>query len=110
MQSKSISLLTVHQVITAVFVMLLMMGCNTQKTTANAQNQPPRQGERAERPSTSEIFKMDTNKDGKLSKSEVEGPLQRDFSRIDSNKDGFITKTELESAPRPQRGQGAPKN
>lgn len=40
---------------------------------------------------------MDSNKDGKLSKAEVKGPLVRDFDKIDTNKDGFITKKELES-------------
>ncbi len=58
------------------------------------------------RPSTAEIFEhMDANKDGKLSKEEVKGPLQRDFSKIDVNNDGFITKKELENAPKPKRRQ-----
>jgi Ca2+-binding EF-hand superfamily protein len=48
---------------------------------------------------------MDTDKDGKLSMDEVQGPLQRDFSKIDSNSDGFITKTELGNAPQPLKRQ-----
>ena len=49
------------------------------------------------------LTRMDENKDGKLSKSEVRGPLANHFSKIDSNKDGFITKEELEKAPKPNR-------
>jgi hypothetical protein len=47
--------------------------------------------------------RMDTNKDGKLSKDEVKGPLQNEFSKIDTNDDGFLSKEELESAPKPNR-------
>ena len=44
---------------------------------------------------------MDTNKDGKLSKKEVRGPLVNHFSKIDTNKDGYITREELiKRAPR----------
>jgi Ca2+-binding EF-hand superfamily protein len=39
---------------------------------------------------------MDTNKDGKLSKKEVKGPLSDDFSAIDSDNDNFISKVELQ--------------
>jgi len=39
---------------------------------------------------------MDANKDGKLSKNEVKGPIAEDFSKIDANQDGFITREELE--------------
>ena len=53
-------------------------------------------------PSIDEVFKMDTNNDGKLSKTEVSGPLLTDFDKIDSNKDGFITRDEFKNAPKPQ--------
>jgi Ca2+-binding EF-hand superfamily protein len=53
-------------------------------------------------PSVDELFsKMDTNKDGKLSKVEIKGPLKNDFEKVDTNKDGFITKEELTKAPKP---------
>lgn len=59
-----------------------------------------------ERPSVSDmIARMDSDKDGKLSESEVKGPLLENFSTIDTNKDGFITEDELEKAPRPERGE-----
>ena len=47
---------------------------------------------------------MDSNKDGKLSKEEVKGPLLNDFSKIDTNNDGYISKEELAKAPKPQGG------
>ncbi|PZE18888.1 hypothetical protein DNU06_03410 [Putridiphycobacter roseus] len=54
---------------------------------------------------------MDINRDGKLSKLEVTGPLLEDFDKFDLNKDGFITKEELGEEPkpkgeRPERGSG----
>lgn len=49
------------------------------------------------RPLPSEIMaEMDQNKDGKLSISEVKGPLQGDFNQIDINHDGFLSMQELE--------------
>jgi hypothetical protein len=62
---------------------------------------------RRERPSVAQIMEhMDANGDGKLSKKEVKGPLQRDFAKVDTNEDGFITEKELENAPKPERGRG----
>ena len=40
--------------------------------------------------------KMDTNKDGKIDKSEAKGKMERDFDKIDTNKDGFLTKDEVD--------------
>lgn len=97
-------------IIVVIIAMYLAIGCSSQKEAGNAERPLPRQGERKGRPSTNEIFKMDANNDGKLSKNEVQGPIQRDFSKIDSNGDGFISRTELENAPKPKRGQHPPKN
>ena len=72
--------------------------------------QRPRGGQ-GQRPNATELIsKMDTNKDGKLSKDEVKGPLSEHFSKVDSDKDGFITKEELEkgqnqNGQRPQGGR-----
>jgi Ca2+-binding EF-hand superfamily protein len=65
--------------------------------------QPP-QGQEGQKPPTiEELFKqMDANKDNKLSKAEVKGPLKDDFAKIDLDKDGFITKEELKKAPKPE--------
>ena len=68
---------------------------------------------RGERPTVDKLIaRMDKNKDGKLSKGEVDGPLLDDFSKIDNNKDGFLTKEELEKTPKPEREQqqGSPRN
>lgn len=65
--------------------------------------QPPIGQEEKKRPSIEELFKqMDSNKDGKLSKTEVKGPLKNDFDKVDLDKDGFITKDELKKAPKPE--------
>ena len=94
----------------------LSISCKTkaQTTDTNVQKSEQRQeraqrGEKGQRPNPAEMFiQMDANKDGRLSKTEVKGPLQKDFSKIDTNGDGFITKEELEKAPKPNR-QGPPK-
>ena len=57
---------------------------------------------RGEKPNPEQIFKMlDTNKDGRISKTEAEKAkrkmLARNFDLIDINKDGFIEKEELEN-------------
>lgn len=50
------------------------------------------------RPNATQIIKeMDTNNDGKLSKTEVKGPLKEGFSKIDANNNGFLSKEELEN-------------
>lgn len=56
------------------------------------------------------IAQMDANKDGKLSKDEVKGPLKTDFSKIDTDDDGYLSEAELENAPKPERqgSQGRP--
>lgn len=80
---------------------LFILSCSS-----NAQNptdDPPK------RPSVDKIFKdLDSNKDGKISKTEAKGPIKKDFAKIDLNKDGFITKVELKKAPKPT-GRKPPK-
>ncbi len=57
-------------------------------------------------PTFSELLKeMDANKDGKLSKKEIKGPLKDDFSKIDTDEDGFITEKEFKKAPKPKGGE-----
>ena len=65
------------------------------------------QGGKREKPSFDKLLAdMDKNKDGKLSKDEVQGPLKNDFAKVDKNKDGFITADEFKNLtpPRPPRG------
>lgn len=64
-----------------------------------------RTGEARERPSLADLIsEMDADKDGRLSESEVKGPLKKDFSKIDSDSDGFLVEAELREAPRPEGG------
>jgi Ca2+-binding EF-hand superfamily protein len=44
------------------------------------------------------LERMDTNKDGKISRDEAQGPLAKFFDEFDQNKDGFLDKTELRRA------------
>lgn len=86
---------------------------NTSNTTQsdaveNRTQQRPGGGERGQRGGRDrgEMFtRMDVNKDGKLTKDELRGPMVDRFEVIDTNKDGSISLEELKAAPRPQRGQ-----
>lgn len=44
------------------------------------------------------IERLDTDKDGKLSRVEAAAPMQRMFDMVDTNKDGFIDKAEADAA------------
>ena len=82
------------------------------KTSSDAENKNgTSQKQRGGQPSVEQLLsEMDANKDGKLSKDEVKGPLANDFSKIDTDDDGYISEEELENAPKPERqsGQGRP--
>ncbi|MFK8101109.1 MAG: EF-hand domain-containing protein [Saprospiraceae bacterium] len=65
-------------------------------TTEQKRNRTERKG----KPQFSELLtKMDANRDGKLSKAEVQGPLKNDFAKVDTNSDGFITEAEFKQMP-----------
>ena len=57
--------------------------------------------------------RLDTNKDGKISKEEAKGLIKEHFDKIDTNKDGFIDREELlkaakekhEQKPEPEKKQ-----
>ncbi|MCG9791688.1 EF-hand domain-containing protein [Flavobacterium algicola] len=72
-------------------------------TTSVFAQQNEEQG--GKKPPTAEeiIKKMDADKDGKLSKDEVKGPLKDDFTKIDTDKDGFLSLAEIKKAPKPER-------
>ena len=86
--------------------LVVLTACNaTQNQSKNIGSKQSQRTKRASMPSVDELItKMDANKDGKLSKSEIKGPLANDFDKVDTNSDGYISKKELENAPKPQRG------
>ncbi|MUU78228.1 YHYH protein [Winogradskyella endarachnes] len=85
----------------SLIIAALLISC---KQAVKTENDIPNNRSQDGRPNVSELIsEMDANKDGKLSKSEVHGPLSNDFSKIDSDNDGFLTKNELENAPKPER-------
>ena len=60
--------------------------------------------QKKEPPTFSELLKeMDKDENGKLSKSEIQGPLKNDFDKVDEDEDGFITAEEFKKAPKPKR-------
>ena len=91
----------------------LSYACKSQKQTTATTNNQPRQGDerqgRLGPPSADEVFKMDIDGDGKLSKTEVKGRLLEQFSKIDTNGDNLISREEFENAPKPARGQRPPR-
>lgn len=98
----------------ALLVILSGASCKTQKETVAAETSIDtsqertvrgQRGERRQPPTLDELFQMDTNNDGKLSKDELKGPLARDFDTIDTDKDGFLSRKEVEKAPKPPRGK-----
>lgn len=98
--------------IIAIVVLLGFTSCNSTSNTTNTDASKSSQQtetrtetrQRGERPDAAQMLaEMDANKDGKLSKEEVKGPLQEQFSKIDTNDDDFISKEELENAPKPER-------
>ncbi len=79
-------------------------GSTQENDTRQSQEQNKRESGRGNMPSVTDLLaQMDSNKDGKLSVNEVQGPLKNDFSKIDTNDDGFIDEDELSKAPKPQR-------
>lgn len=95
--------------VTGILLVAIIFIASSCKSTRETKGNGSQQGGQ---PNIAEMFKqMDANKDGKLSKDEVKGPLLNDFAKVDTNNDGFISKAEMEKAPkpsgrRPQQGQG----
>lgn len=93
--------------ITLISFTLITISCSTQnKTVSYDENSPTPKSQQQGQKDGRDIFQMDTNNDGMLSKSEVKGPILNDFDKIDTNGDGFISKEEFEKAPKPERGSG----
>ena len=78
----------------------------TQRSTTSDVPQRGQRGGRRGAPQFSSLLeRMDSNKDGKISTSEVDGRMKERFSTMDTDNDGFITEEEFKNAPRPERGQ-----
>ncbi len=60
----------------------------------SGQEPAPAQGKKNARANLAE---MDTNKDGKIARSEWKGKDKR-FARLDTDNDGFVTQDELKNA------------
>ena len=99
-----------------VFAILVLSACS-QKTSAPAataqgsstqadkRGSGERKGKR-ERPKFADLLsKMDVDKDGKLSVTEVDDRLKERFPTMDTNQDGFLAEEEFKNAPRPKRGR-----
>ena len=71
----------------------------------NGRQQPPARGQRRGNVSFYEdlIRRLDRNRDGKISRSEFDGP-QDQFRIWDRNKDGFLSEDEVPLNPPPRRG------
>lgn len=70
----------------------------------NSVNAQSNDRERKEPPTFSQLLEeMDKDEDGKLSKSEIKGPLKNDFDKIDTDEDEFISEAEFKKAPKPER-------
>lgn len=80
------------------FTILISCKSNQEKKEQQEQN--------GQRPSSTQIIsEMDSNLDGKLSKSEVKEPIAENFANIDSNNDGFLTLEELNKAEKNQENR-----
>lgn len=98
-----------HQRITLIGIatlgLLFLVSCSS--TQNQVQNQQEQKQGKGNMPAVSQLIsQMDSNNDGKLSKSEVKGPLLNDFSKIDSNNNGYLEEDELKNAPKPQGRPG----
>jgi Ca2+-binding EF-hand superfamily protein len=65
---------------------------NSKTTSPNAER-ATRNGKKPEFKNV--LARVDTNNDGKISKSEAKGPLVNAFDKLDADGDGFITEKEF---------------
>ena len=93
----------------AMLAVILLMVCGGYVYAQTKQPSPPRGGEAAEMDRWMEqqidmMFReMDTNHDGRISKSEWMVYYEKRFKRLDKNGDGFITKDEVRADMREER-------
>ena len=84
-----------------IITLILLISCKFNQEKKE-QQKPTKQ----QKPSALELIsELDSNKDGKLSKNEVRGPIANDFTTIDNNNDGFLTVEELNRGERKKRNK-----
>lgn len=88
-------------------LLLLLLGCKSnvdQNISSEKQHDSKSQSQI--------LQELDTNKDGKISKQEVKGPLVRDFDHLDENNDGFLSFNEIQNHTNhpPREGKGKNEN
>src|SRR5262245_17347925 len=84
------------------------------KPPAKPSDPPPRPRPTPEQIVDMILQRMDTNKDGKISKEEAKDRIAENFAAIDTNKDGYLDRAELlvmarrmvQSGPPPGRPGG----
>ena len=87
-------------------LLLLLLAFTILISCKSNQEKKEQQERNGQRPSSTQIIsELDSNEDGKLSKSEVKGPITNDFTNIDSNNDGFLTLEELNKAEKNQENR-----
>jgi len=74
-------------------VAALMQGLRRQM--ARNKNNPQVRPQQIERVVNNILQRMDTDKDGKISRKEAKGRVAQLFNQLDTNKDGFVDKQEL---------------
>lgn len=90
----------IKNILLILFTFTVLISCKSN------QQKKDRQQPNGQRPSSTEIIsEMDSNQDGKLSKSEVKGPIADGFATIDSNNDNFLTLEELQKAEKKQENR-----
>jgi Ca2+-binding EF-hand superfamily protein len=87
-------------VIAALGLVCLVMGDEPKKTDKPAAPKPndappPRPNISPEQMVDAILRRMDTDKDGKISRSEARDRIAENFDRIDTNKDGYLDRNEL---------------
>lgn len=88
-------------------LLLIVASCASSRVETDMERTQAAQGRSGQPPGIDQLLsEMDSDGDGKLSKSEAQGPIANDFNKIDQNSDGFITRSELENAPKPSRESG----
>ncbi|HIE98361.1 MAG: EF-hand domain-containing protein [Fuerstiella sp.] len=99
-----------HTLLTTLVALLITVPAIAQNT-AQSDKSANRTSQVSVRALVSNWLAMDKDDNGKVSKAEAEGRLKTSFDRNDANKDGYLTRSELEAlAKRRLGGRNQPAN